>query len=380
MERDDLKKSIGVFLTMLLLIMLIVKIAPTYTSKYKKIPLFTQEFVKGKVLRIDESSLVEDAYVDNRYTGNQRFTVLIEEGSQSGNEFTIYNTLSSLKSAYAWQGLEAIFTVKTTLDGKISVWLYNYQRDRALYILAAVLVILVLAIGKKEGLNSLLALIFTAVVLLFIVVPMMWSPHPILVAIISSIIICLISFLLIAGYTRKALVASLGTLLGITLAGILCYSFGRLLNLSGVDMNKGESLLYLAQDRGFKIKSLLFVSILISSLGATMDIAMSIASSGAQIVATKPDISKKELFVSLINVGKDIIGTMTNTLILAFCGASLPLAMLIWGYDMSYTQFINIPIIVIDILQALSGSIGMVTSVIFTAVAFVVLPTRRFEK
>jgi uncharacterized membrane protein len=365
---------------MLLLIMLIVKIAPTYTSKYKKIPLFTQEFVKGKVLRIDESSLVEDAYVDNRYTGNQRFTVLIEEGSQSGNEFTIYNTLSSLKSAYAWQGLEAIFTVKTTLDGKISVWLYNYQRDRALYILAAVLVILVLAIGKKEGLNSLLALIFTAVVLLFIVVPMMWSPHPILVAIISSIIICLISFLLIAGYTRKALVASLGTLLGITLAGILCYSFGRLLNLSGVDMNKGESLLYLAQDRGFKIKSLLFVSILISSLGATMDIAMSIASSGAQIVATKPDISKKELFVSLINVGKDIIGTMTNTLILAFCGASLPLAMLIWGYDMSYTQFINIPIIVIDILQALSGSIGMVTSVIFTAVAFVVLPTRRFEK
>lgn len=380
MEKDELKKSIGVFLIMILLILLIVNIAPNYTSKYKKIPLFTQEFVSGKVIDVVENNLVEDVYVEGRYSGNQRFTVLIEEGSQKGNEFTIYNTLSSLKSAYAWEGLEAIFTVKTNTDGKISVWLYNYKRERSLYFLAAILILLVVGIGRKEGVNSLLALVFTAVVLLYVVVPMMWSPHPILIAIISSIIICLISFLLIAGYTRKAIVASLGTLLGISLAGLLCYSFGKLLNLSGVDMNKGESLLYLAQDRGFKIKSLLFVSILISSLGATMDIAMSISSSGAQIVNSKPDIDNKELFIALINVGKDIIGTMTNTLILAFCGASLPLAMLIWGYDMSYTQFINIPIIVIDILQALSGSIGMVASVIFTAVAFVLLPKRRLKK
>lgn len=380
MEKDDLKKSIGVFLIMVLLILLIVNIAPNYTKKYKKLPLFTQEFVSGKVLSVVENNLVEDAYVEGRYSGNQRFTVLIEEGSQKGNEFTIYNTLSSLKSAFAWEGLEAIFTVKTNTDGKISVWLYNYNREKSLYFLAAILILLVVGIGRREGVNSLLALVFTAVVLLYVVVPMMWSPHPILIAIISSIIICLISFLLIAGYTRKALVASLGTLLGISLAGLLCYSFGKLLNLSGVDMNKGESLLYLAQDRGFKIKSLLFVSILISSLGATMDIAMSISSSGSQIVNSKPDIDNKELFIALINVGKDIIGTMTNTLILAFCGASLPLAMLIWGYDMSYTQFINIPIIVIDILQALSGSIGMVASVIFTAVAFVLLPKRRLKK
>lgn len=380
MEKDDLKKSIGVFLIMVLLILLIVNIAPNYTKKYKKLPLFTQEFVSGKVLSVVENNLVEDAYVEGRYSGNQRFTVLIEEGSQKGNEFTIYNTLSSLKSAFAWEGLEAIFTVKTNTDGKISVWLYNYNREKSLYFLAAILILLVVGIGRREGVNSLLALVFTAVVLLYVVVPMMWSPHPILIAIISSIVICLISFLLIAGYTRKALVASLGTLLGISLAGLLCYSFGKLLNLSGVDMNKGESLLYLAQDRGFKIKSLLFVSILISSLGATMDIAMSISSSGAQIVNSKPDIDNKELFIALINVGKDIIGTMTNTLILAFCGASLPLAMLIWGYDMSYTQFINIPIIVIDILQALSGSIGMVASVIFTAVAFVLLPKRRLKK
>jgi uncharacterized membrane protein len=374
--KNSYRKSIGVFLSMVLLILLIAQVAPVYTSKYKKIPLFAQEFVMGTVKSIDENNLVEDPYVEGRYNGNQKFTVLIEEGSEKGKEFSIYNTLSSMKSAFAYEGLEALFTVRTATDGTKSIWLYNYRRDKALYALALVLVILVLLIGKREGLNSLLALVFTATVLLYVVVPMMWSPHPILVAIVSSIVICLISFLLIAGWSRKAIVASIGTLLGISLAGIMCYGFGRMLNLSGVDMNKGESLLYLAQDKNFKIKSLLFVSILISSLGATMDIAMSIASSGTQIVITNPDLSNKELFVILINVGKDIIGTMTNTLILAFCGASLPLAMLIWGYDMTYIQFINIPIIVIDILQALSGSIGMVTSVIFTAVAFVLLPKK----
>lgn len=376
MFKNSFKKSIGVFLSMVLLILLIAQVAPIYTSKYKKIPIFTQEFVMGTVKSIDENNLVEDPYVKGRYNGNQKFTVLIEEGSEKGNEFSIYNTLSSMKSAFAYEGLEALFTVRTAPDGTKSIWLYNYRRDKALYVLALILVVIVLLIGKREGLNSLLALVFTATVLVYIVVPMMWSPHPILVAIISSIVICLISFLLIAGWTRKAIVASIGTLLGISLAGIVCYGFGRMLNLSGVDMNKGESLLYLAQDKNFKIKSLLFVSILISSLGATMDIAMSIASSGTQIVRTNPDLSNKELFGILISVGKDIIGTMTNTLILAFCGASLPLAMLIWGYDMTYMQFINIPIIVIDILQALSGSIGMVTSVIFTAVAFVLLPKK----
>jgi uncharacterized membrane protein len=376
LEKIDIKKSIGTFITMVLLIWLIAQISPSFTYKYKKVPAFAQEFVMGKVLSVEQNDLVRDPYVEGRYNGSQKYTVLIQEGSQEGNEFTVYNTLSSLKSAYAYEGLEAVFTVRTSTDGKISVWLYNYRRDKALYALAMVLIILVILIGKNEGINSLLALAFTAAVIVYIVVPMMWSPHPILIAIISSIIICLVSFLLIAGWTRKAIVASIGTLLGISLAGVICYSFGRLQDLSGVDMTKGESLLYLAQDSNFKIKSLLFVSILISSLGATMDIAMSIASSGTQIVRTKPDITNKELFVALINVGKDIIGTMTNTLILSFCGASLPLAMLIWGYDMSYMQFINIPIIVIDILQALSGSIGMVTSVIFTAVAFVALPKK----
>lgn len=331
----------------------------------------------GTVIEILDDKTEEDPFVANRYRGNQTFKVLIEEGSQKGKTFTITHTLSSVRSAYAYEGLKAIFTVRTDSNGKIVVWLYNYKREAGVYFLALLLIVVVLLIGKKEGLNSLLALAFTASILLYVVVPGMWSPHPILVAIISSIVICGVSYLLIAGLSRKALIASLGTLCGITLAGLLSYIMGRVLNLSGVDMEKGEALLYLAQDRGFKIKNLLFVSILFSSLGATMDIAISIASSCEQIIIANPNIEKPDLFKSLLAVGKDIIGTMTNTLVLAFCGASLPLAMMIWGYDMSYRQFINIPLIVINILQALCGSIGMVSSVLFTAICAILLNFRR---
>ncbi len=376
-NKNIMKKQIGTTLAIFLLIYLVAQIAPNFTNKYKKDALFNQEFVLGTVTKVIENNTEEDPFVSNRFRGNQKFSVLIEEGSQKGQIFTINHTLSSVRSAYAYEGLKAIFTVRTDSKGNIVVWLYNYRREYGVYFLIFLLVFIVLLIGKKEGLNSLLALIFTATVLFYVVVPGMWTPHPVLIAIISSIIICLVSYLLIAGMSKKALIASLGTLFGITLAGLLSYIMGLVLNLSGVDMEKGEALLYLAQDRGFKLKNLLFVSILFSSLGATMDIAISIASSSEQFLIVNPQIEKRALFSSLLAVGKDIIGTMTNTLVLAFCGASLPLAMMIWGYDMSYKQFINIPIIVINILQALCGSIGMVSSVLFTAICAILLNFRR---
>ncbi len=356
---------------------MITQLAPNFTKQYKKSAIFTQEFVLGTVVKVLEDNTEEDLYVDNRYRGNQKFVVRIEEGSQAGNTFTISHTLSSLRSAYAYEGLKAIFTLRIDSKGKTVVWLYNYRREIGVYFLACLFVFIVLVIGRKEGLNSLLSLAFTATVLIYIIVPGMWSPHPILISIISSIVICIITYLLIAGFSKKALIASIGTLFGITFAGFLSYIFGYFLNLSGIDMEKGEALLYLAQDRNFKLKDILFVSILFSSLGATMDVAVSIASSAQQMLKLNPAIKKKELFSSLLSVGKDIIGTMTNTLVLAFCGASLPLAMMIWGYDMSYRQFINIPLIVINILQALCGSIGMVSSVLFTAICVILLNFRR---
>ena len=352
---------------------LIVVIAPHFTERYRKEPIYTQTFVSGTVVEIVEDNTEEDPFVDGRFTGNQKLKVRINEGEYKGKIFSSVNTLGSLRSAVAHEGLTAIFTIRLDKDKNPVVWLYNYDRTPYTYVLAAILCALVLLVGKIKGFKSLLALAFTGVVLLYIVVPSLWSPHVKIVAILSLAIVCAVSFVLIAGLTRKALAAALGTLAGILLSGIIAGIFGRMMNLSGVDMEKGETLLYLAQSREFKITSLLFVSIIISCLGATMDIAVSIASSAEQLHSAKSEMSAREYLASLLSVGRDIIGTMTNTLILAFCGSALPLAMMIWGYDMEYMQFINIPLIQIHILQALAGSIGMVASVLFTAILSVLI-------
>ncbi len=367
-NKVQIKKDIFSVIFTLAGIAAIVLIAPHFTEKHRQKSIYTQKFVSGTVIELIENNIEEDPFVDGRFTGNQKFTVRINEGEYKGRIFNSTNTLSSLRSAAAYEGLTAVFTIRLDKKGEPVVWLYNYNRQPYIFLLAAFLFAIVILIGRIKGLRSLLALAFSGAVILYIVVPGMWTKHPMAIAIISSIIICAASFILIAGFSKKSLSAACGTFAGILFAGFLAFIFGKIMNLSGVDMEKGESLLYLAQNRNFKISSILFVSILISCLGATMDIAISIASSAEQLFLANSKMPLKQYFASVLSVGHDIIGTMTNTLILAFCGASLPLAMMIWGYHMDYVQFINIPLIVIKILQALCGSIGMVTSVWFTAI------------
>ena len=366
------KKEIFSLLFTAISVLLIAFFSQKIFEPYRKSAMFNQQFVSGTVVEIVEDNTEEDPFVEGRFTGNQKLLVRINEGEYAGNVFKSTNTLGSLRSAVAYEGLTAVFTIREGKNGEKVVWLYNYDRTPYSYALFALLAALVLFVGRWNGLRSILALVFTATVLLFVVVPGMWTPHPKIIALLSLAIVCAVSFVLIAGWSKKALVAALGTLSGILLAGIITHIFAHLMRLSGVDMEKGESLLYLAQNRDFKITSLLFVSIIISCLGATMDIAVSLASSAEQLDAAS-SLSTREFFSAVIAVGRDIIGTMTNTLILAFCGSALPLAMMIWGYSMDYVQFINIPLIQIHILQALAGSIGMVASVFFTAVLSVLI-------
>jgi len=145
-------------------------------------------------------------------------------------------------------------------------------------------------------------------------------------------------------------------------------------------MDKGEQLIYIAQDYQIQIHGLMFASILIASLGAVMDVSMSIASSMQEIYTTNPDISMKDLMKSGLVVGRDIMGTMANTLILAFAGGSLSLILLIWGYQMDYRQMINMPFISIEVIQGLSGSIGVILTVPFTALVSAWLLERKSKE
>lgn len=353
--------------------------APKYTEKNRRTSAFRQEFATGEIVKVLEENLMQDPIMTDRYRGSQVLQVKILEGQEKGKEFEVYNSLSNLHNTYGKPGLKAIFTIKET-DGKKIVWLYNEKRDTYIYGLSVIFLLLVCILGKMKGVKSILSLIFTAAVIIYLLIPMMFSganPIPISIGLLS--IITIVSFLLVGGFERKTYLAIGGAIFGITLAGTISYVSGELMNLSGINMEGGEQLVYIAKGYKIQVKGLLFVSILIASLGAVMDVSMSIASSINEIYTHNPKIPLKMLFISGMNIGRDIMGTMVNTLILAFAGGSLPMMMMIWGYNMDYNQFINIPAIIIEITNALAGSIGIIATVPFTAAISIIFIKRKRE-
>ena len=353
---------------------------PKISNALKPESPFTQAFAVGIVEEVLEEDLSPDPVVQGRYRGTQKLRVKILEGKYKDTEFEVYNTLSSLHSNFAYKGLKAVFTLRES-GGKTAVWLYNLKRDSHVFALLGLFFAALILLGRGQGLKSALGLVFTCVLIVTVLIPALFAgfpPVPVSIGLVS--IMTIVSFILISGFTRKTYTAIAGTVSGITIAGIISAIVSYSAQLSGVNMEGGEQLLNLAPDYNLKLDGLLFTSILIASLGAVMDVSMSIASSMQEMLAVNPHLSKKELFRSGLTVGKDITGTMSNTLILAFAGSSLPLVMMIWGYSMSFTQFINIPRIVIEVMHGISGSIGIIAAVPCTALAalFVLrLPARK---
>lgn len=355
----------------IVLCFIIVFLSRSFSQQIRPKPYFNQEFVKGRIVELVDENLEKDPIVEGRFLGTQNINVEILEGSSKGEMFNINNTLSKRHNVLTRENMIAIFTVRHRNGEKI-VWLYNHHRSFYTHILIAIFLALILILAGIKGFKSILSLIFTGIMLVFVLIPLLFAAYePIPLAISVASVIIFISFFLIAGINKKSLIAILGTFFGIISAGLFSYVFGNLASLNGINMENGEQVLYLAQDYQIKIKGLMFISILIASLGAIMDVSMSIASASDELIKQSPEIEEKALFISLMNIGKDLMGTMTNTLILAFAGSSLTLIMMIWGYQMTYMQFMNIPMIAIEAVQAFSGSIGILLTVPFTSVVAV---------
>jgi uncharacterized membrane protein len=179
-------------------------------------------------------------------------------------------------------------------------------------------------------------------------------------------IVCLI---LLDGINTKTIAAMIGTILGTLLAGGFSFIAGILAHITGFNTGEAEALLLIASNTKLTIRGLLVASILISSLGAVMDIAVSIASAIDELHKVKPKLKSKDLFNSGMNIGKDMMGTMANTLILAFTGSSLNLLLIIFSYGIPFYQLINTDLIAIEVLKAIGSSIGIILTV--PIVAFV---------
>lgn len=323
---------------------------------------------KAKVLKVINEDLNEDHIIPRIYIGYQNVEVKILTGEKKGDIYTIKNSMSRLYNIRCKEGDTVVVSIDPTGKAKYPASVYSYYREPVIYTLIGIFFIALIIFGGLKGLKTIITLVITGICLLFGFIPLIFNGYsPIAAAIITITIVTLSTFLLVSGWNRKSFSAALGTVSGVIIAGIITHFAAEATSLLGLATEDGERLIYIAQDTNLKIRGLLFAAILIASMGAVMDVAMSISSSIFEIYRLNPKTTKKQLFQSGMNVGKDIMGTMANTLILAFLGGSINLVIYIVAYNIPYLQFMNIDVVCIELIQALAGSIGIVLTVPVTS-------------
>lgn len=257
-------------------------------------------------------------------------------------------------------------------DSSDEVYIADYYREPVVYTLMFVFFSLIILFGRMHGLKALLSLALTGVAIIYFMIPGIKNGYnPILLAVLVSAFATGVTVFLIAGYTRKALAATIGTTMGVSIAGIIAIIAIKLAPLSGLANADAQILLANIGDQKLDFQGLLAAGVIIASLGAAMDVTVSIASATQEVYEANPAQSKRELFAHAVTIGRDIMGTMTDTLLLAYTGASLPLFLLL--YNESGLRLLNMEIIATELSSALIGSIGLVLAIPITAITAVFL-------
>lgn len=299
-------------------------------------------------------------------------------GKHLGQTLTVRSVDSYLYGAKCQVGMKVILIV-TASSTNIEASVYSENRAPALYGMIALFIGIVILIGGKKGFISIVALVYTLLCIIFIFLPMIYvGVSPILASILIVAMTTFVTMILIDGVSAKSLSAIVGTILGVIMAALYALLFSLVTHISGYNVSDIENLIYVGEMTHIQIGQLLFAGILIAALGAVMDVGMSIASFLDELKHKSPEITQKELFKSGMHVGKDMMGTMTNTLILAFVGGSINTLVFLYAYHYPYLQLVNMYSLGIEIMQGLSSSLGVILAV--PATSFVTSVLLTFKK
>ena len=321
-----------------------------------------QTFEKAVVKEV----LVDNLQADGSRVGQQTVTVEMLTGVRKGEILEVTSSSGYLFGAGCTPGMHVI--VMQSVAGETTIAsVYTQDREWVIYFFAALYLLLLCVIGGKQGIRGSLGLVFTFISVIFIYIPLIYRGlSPFWVAVFVCVITTVITMYLIGGAGRKTVCAIGGTVAGVLCAGVTAILFSKASGISGYNVSDIETLLTLWNTDGIQVGGLLFSGLLISALGATMDVAMSVSSAMEEIIQQNPSLTRKQLWLAGMRVGRDMMGTDSNTLILAFAGTSSSTLLLDYAYDLPYQQIINSNNIGIAIMQGLSGSFGIVLSVPLT--------------
>lgn len=263
-------------------------------------------------------------------------------------------------------GDKIILTESQIANGEITYYISDYFRQNILIILFVIFVVAVVIVTRWQGLRSLFGMALSFVILFKLVLPLILRGYdPLLVAIFGSIFIIPITFYLSHGFNRKTTTAIIGTLITLVVTGIIAKIFADIGNLTGLAQEEAGYLKLETREK-IDFSSLVLAGMVITMLGILDDVTISQSSVVQQLRAVKQKIHFSELFKRAMQVGRDHISSLVNTLILVYAGASLPMLLLFLDHSESFLSIVNLEFMAQEIIQTFVGSIGLILAIPIT--------------
>lgn len=321
------------------------------------------EYEVGRVTGILEDNKVADESVEGLWLGTMELQMEILTGRYKGQNVNVTNYLSAMYNVRLKQGDKASIRIDTSEKG-YQVSIYNYYRVPQIIGCVMAFLVLLVVIGGKKGAKSAAGLIFTMVCIFWLLLPLSLKGYPPLAVTILLVLVCnLVTFYLVDGIQAKTMVAAFGSVCGVLAGAAFALMSQAAMSVTTYQTDEAETLLLITSTTDLTVRDLLLCGILIACMGAVMDVAMSIASAVAELHTVNPEMGRKELFRSGMNIGRDAMGTMSNTLILAFAGNSLNMILMIYSYGVGFQQLMNTNFVAIEVIRSIAGSIGIICTV-----------------
>lgn len=318
-----------------------------------------QEYNQGTIVDIQSAA-------DSRGKPIDRLIIRIN----NGNTVPVNYDPQSSNTVTSVQKGDRVVVQTVQGAGKKPVYILSTRvRSNALLILTVLFVACTLLVARLKGLASVGAMLISFAVIFFFILPrIMAGDEPVMTAILGCCVFVPVSFVLSHGANKKTVTAIISTLCSLVLTGALGAFFVNYSGLTGFSSEEA-SYVQLMVNQNISIHDLLLAGIVIGASGILDDITISQSAIVFALKKAAPDINFAQLYAQAMDVGRDHIASLVNTLILVYAGASLPLLLLFTSSQLSPLIAVNFEVIAEEVVRTLVASIGLIMAVPLTTLA-----------
>jgi len=323
-----------------------------------------EETLEATITNVLEEKEIE---VMDKKQFSQKLELLVTKGSIKDKKITIENGIFALANNQKYKVNDRVIVMfGKDAEGMDSFYITDYVRRGALLWLFVIFVVIAVAIGRWQGMTSLIGMAISFLVIFKFILPKISAgSDPVQIAILGSLVIIPVTFFLSHGFNKKTVIAIFGTIISLVVTGILANAFVQAAQLTGF-ASEEAGFLQAYKPGLINIKGLLLAGIIIGVLGILDDITVSQSAIVQQLKSANPKLKAGELYKKAMSVGKDHIASMVNTLVLVYTGAALPLLLLFIDNPHPFSEVVNYEIIAEEIVRALVASIGLMLAVPIT--------------